>query len=469
MDELLSLDATAQAGRIARGALSAEALMRATLDRIGAVNGALNAVVSPRDPDDLLAEARAVDAGPVRGPLHGLPLGIKDLANAAGLPTSQGSPLFAGQVAADDDLHVARLRAAGAIVVGKTNTPEFGLGSQTYNPVHGATPNPYDRRLTCGGSSGGAAVALAARMLPLACGSDMMGSLRNPAGWCNVYGMRPTWGLVPGEPAGDTFLHQLSTNGPMGRSPRDLALMLSVMAGRDPRQPHGRAPGDYAGIDAPVTGRRIAWLGDWGGAWPVAEGILPLCEAALGEFEALGCRVDAPAAPFDAAALWDSWTTLRSWAVAAKLSPLHDDAAARARLKPAALWEIERGRGLSAMQVHAASVTRSDWFASAARLLRDYDAIALPTAQVWPFPLDLEWPARIAGRDMDSYHRWMEAMIPASLAGLPAIAVPAGFGAQGLPMGLQLIGPAGGDRQLLELAHAWHLHTDWPAQAPPGA
>src|SRR6056297_3305650 len=219
MDDILKLDATEQAAQIARADLCAETLMHATLARIASVNGSLNAVVSLRDADDLLAEARAADAGPVKGPLHGLPIAIKDLADAAGLPTSQGSPAFAGQVAVTDAPHVARLRAAGAIVIGKTNTPEFGLGSHTYNPVHGATCNPYDPSVSCGGSSGGAAVALATGMLSIADGSDMMGSLRNPAGWCNVYGMRPSWGLVPGTGAaeGDAFLHQISTEGPMAR------------------------------------------------------------------------------------------------------------------------------------------------------------------------------------------------------------------------------------------------------------
>src|SRR6056297_3701272 len=246
MDDILTWEARAQRAAIAAGEVSAVSLMQATLARIAEVNPGLKAVVSLQDEGVLLAEAKAADNRTPDGPLHGLPIAIKDLADAKGLPTSHGSPSFAGQVAARDSLHVARLRAAGAIVIGKTNTPEFGLGSHTYNPVHGVTCNPYDGARTCGGSSGGAAVALASGMLSIADGSDMMGSLRNPAGWNNVYGMRPSWGLVPGEPAGDTFLHQLATLGPMARTPEDLALLLGVMAGPDPRQPHAMQAPDLA-------------------------------------------------------------------------------------------------------------------------------------------------------------------------------------------------------------------------------
>lgn len=455
-------DAEELIGRIARRELSAEEVMRATLDRVAAVNGRVNAIASLRSEADLIAEAQAADSAPRRGALHGLPMAVKDLANVAGLPTSQGSPLFAGQVAENDDCHIARLRAAGAIFIGKTNTPEFGLGSHTYNPVHGVTVNPYDTTRSCGGSSGGAAVALACGMLALADGSDMMGSLRNPAGWCNVYGMRPSWSLVPSEPGGDTFLHQLSTNGPMARSPRDLAMLLSVMAGPDKRQPHDMGVPDLARIEARVEGVRIGWLADWGGAWPFEAGILPLCETALGVMEGLGAQVAALAAPFDRGAMWHSWTTLRSWAVAASLAPLLDSG----RLKAEAVWEVERGRALSALDVHCASVTRSEWFACAARLFDDHDVLALPTAQVWPFAADESWPREIAGHAMDTYHRWMEVVVPASLAGLPVVAVPAGFGANGLPMGLQLIGRRGADRQLLEVAQGWHEATGWPQRRP---
>jgi amidase len=453
---------------LAVGEISAVEVMQATLDRIGAVNGAVNAVVSLRDADALLAEAAAADAGPHKGWLHGIPMAIKDLTDAKGLPTSMGSPLFAGTIAPEDGIFVQRLRAAGALIIGKTNTPEFGLGSHTFNPVFGATRNPYDLGRSAGGSSGGAAAALAARMLCLADGSDMMGSLRNPAGWNNVYGMRPSWGVVPSEADGDMFLHQLSTAGPMARSPRDLAAMLDTMAGADPRQPHGVSP-DAAlpQLDAPVTDARLGWLGDWGGAFPMEPGILALSEAALAEFEGLGHRVAPIAPPFDADAMWESWITLRSFSVAAGLGSLYADPLQRGALKETAQWEIARGFAMDAMMVHRASVVRSDWFRAAWQLFQDVDVLVLPSAQVWPFPVEIAYPTEIAGRTMDTYHRWMQVVVPAGLLGLPVVNVPIGFGDAGLPAGLQLIGRRGSDAHLLRIAEGWHRATGWPRKAPP--
>ncbi len=467
MDAVLQKDAGAQAALIAAGELGVEELMLATLARIEAVNGPVNAIISLRGADELLAEARAMDAAPVSGPLHGLPVAVKDLADVVGLPTSQGSPLYAGQVAGEDSLHVARMRAAGVIFIGKTNTPEFGLGSHTFNPVHGATVNAYDNTVSAGGSSGGAAVALALGMLAIADGSDMMGSLRNPAGWNNVYGFRPSWGRVPARSEGDVYLHQLSTNGPMARSPSDLALLLNVMAGPDPRQPHGMAEERFTRPGGDVAGKRIGWLGDWGGAYAMEKGILGLSGAALGVFEELGCEVEPVKPPFSREALWESWTSLRSWAVACSLAPIMADKKTRGQLKEDAIWEIERGMALSAMQVQAASVIRSDWYRAAADLFEQYDALVLPTAQVWPFPVDWTAPRAINGQAMDSYHRWMEVVIPASLIGLPALAIPAGFGEHGLPMGVQLIGRRGGDADLLQLAEAYHQATRWPEMRRP--
>ncbi|HEC70992.1 MAG TPA: amidase, partial [Roseobacter sp.] len=239
---LQEMGALAQSEALANGSLSAVELMQSTLERIEAVNGRVNAIVSLVARDVLLEQARAADTGKRSGWLHGIPIAIKDLSDAKGLPTSKGSPLFAGNIAEKDSVFVARIKAAGAIVIGKTNTPEFGLGSHTFNPVHGATRNPYDLSRSAGGSSGGAAAALASGMVSIADGSDMMGSLRNPAGWNNVYGMRPSWGTVPAEPEGDMYLHQLATSGPMARNPRDLAALLDTMTGADPFQPLGKTP-----------------------------------------------------------------------------------------------------------------------------------------------------------------------------------------------------------------------------------
>ncbi len=444
--------------------LSAVELMRATLDRIAEVNGPVNAIVALREEDALMEEARAADAALTRGSLHGLPIAVKDLVNVAGIASTQGSPLFKDHVPQTDDLLAARLRAAGAILIGKTNTPEFGLGSHTFNPVYGATRNPYDTAKSCGGSSGGAAVALATGMLSLADGSDMMGSLRNPAAWNNVYGFRPTWGRVPSEPAGDSYLHQLSTLGPMARSPEDIGFLLDVMSGPDPRMPLSAEVAAVSPIQtADLTGMRIGWLGDWGGAFPYEPGILELCRDALRGFERNGARVETLEPPFDADLIWDSWITLRSWSVATRLEPLARD---KAVLKDTAQWELERGLSFSAMDVHRASVIRSDWHRRAAEIFADYDALVLPAAQVWPFEIETPYPTKIEGQRLDTYHRWMQVVTPVSLLGLPCLGAPAGFGANGLPMGLQLFGPRGSDAKILSMGAAYHAETHWPQKRP---
>lgn len=439
------------------------------LDRIDAANPALNAVISLRGRDELMAEARAADDAPRTGWLHGLPLAVKDLCATKGLRTTWGSPLFADFVPDRDDLLAARMRGAGAIFIGKTNTPEWGHGSHSFNPVHGVTRNPYDRGRTAGGSSGGAAAALAARMVPVADGSDTMGSLRNPAGFCNVYGFRPSWGLVPTDAMGDTHLATLSTDGPMARSVEDIARLLAVQAGDNPEVPFARQTQDFAGAltGASLKGKRIGWLGDWGGAYAFEPGILALCEAALRQMEDMGARVEPIPPPFAADRLWSSWTVLRSMLNAGGFRHLYEDPARRARIKPETIWEIEQGRSLSAQQVYDASVIRSEYFAAMARLFDRFDALVLPTAQVWPFPAEWRWPRQINGREMDTYHRWMEVVIPVSLIGLPALSVPIGFGAQGLPMGMQIAGRVGADAAVLAMGQAWHAATDWPGRQPP--
>jgi amidase len=469
MVELTDCDATSLSALIGQGIVAPSEVMAATLARIGAVNPAVNAIVSLRDGDALMAEAVAADDAPRKGWLHGIPLAVKDLADAEGLPTTQGSPLFAGKVAARDDLMVARLRNAGAIIIGKTNTPEFGLGSHSFNPVFGVTRNPFDLTRSAGGSSGGAGAALATGMVSVADGSDMMGSLRNPAAWNNVYGMRPTWALVPPEPEGEMFLHQLSTLGPMARTPRDIARLLGTMSGPDPMQPHGR-PTFEPGQAQPARPQRIGWLGDWGGAYAMEAGLLDCAAAAVTRLAGLGHRVEPVAPPFAAEGLWESWITLRSWAVAGSLAGLEIGA-----LKPEAVWEVERGLALSAAEVQRASLVRSAWFRAAARLFETFDALVLPATQVWPFPAGWRWPREIAGRAMDSYHRWMEVVVPASLIGLPCICLPCGTGPSGLPHGLQLIGPRDGDGGLIAIAQEWEearpaqeRRVVTPGPVPPG-
>ncbi|WP_200876073.1 amidase [Ruegeria halocynthiae] len=464
--DLSQTTATELLNAIAAGQLTAVDLMQETLNRIASVNQSANAIVALRDADTLMAEARALDAGPNRGPLHGLPIAVKDLVEVEGIVSSQGSPIFQDHIPQKDDLIAARMRAAGAILIGKTNTPEFGLGSHTFNPVYGATPNPYDPTRTCGGSSGGAAVALATGMVALADGSDMMGSLRNPAAWNNVYGFRPSWGRVPSEPEGDGFLHQLSTLGPMARSPEDLSVLLDVIAGPDPRHPLGvESPAVSPLGVADMKGMRIGWLDDWGGAFPFEDGIRDLCRDALSVFVDLGAEVVPVAPPFEAERIWDSWVTLRAWNVAAGFVPLTEH---RASLKDTAQWELDQGLALTAMQVHRASVIRSDWFRRATEVFQDYDALVLPSAQVWPFEIETPYPTEIAGKRMDTYHRWMEVVVPVSLIGLPCLSVPVGFGVEGLPMGMQVFGPRGSDERILSMGAAYHAATGWPQRRPVG-
>jgi len=443
-------------------------VMAAHLAQVGALNGAVNAIVSAPDPDVLLSAARVLDDVAPTGWLHGIPLAVKDLVATAGLRTTWGSPLYSDHVPVADDLLAARMLRAGAVLAGKTNVPEWGQGSHSFNPVFGVTRNPYDLTRSAGGSSGGAAAGLATRMLWLADGSDMMGSLRNPAAFCNVYGFRPTWGLVPADADGDTYLATLSTEGPMARTVEDLARFLLVMAGENPEVPFPRAVPDLlSGLDRGVKGLRIGWLADWGGAYPMEPGILSVCEAGLQVLEGLGAVVEPLPPPFPAEKLWQAWVTLRAMLNAGAKRALAEDPAKRALTKPETLWEIEQGMGLSAQAVYEASVIRSRWHAHAARLFDRFDAVILPSAQVWPFPADWRWPEDIAGHRMDTYHRWMEVVIPASLIGLPALSVPVGFGHQGLPMGMQIIGRSGDDAGVLAIGQAWHRATEWPQRQPP--
>jgi amidase len=464
----MDLSASDLARLIAARKVAPSEVMADYLARFAAQNPAINAIVSGRDADVLMAEAQVADDAPHRGWLHGMPFAVKDLVATKGLRTTWGSPLFADHVPLHDDLLAARMRSAGAIFTGKTNTPEWGHGSHSFNPVHGVTRNPYDLTRTAGGSSGGAAAALAARMVPVADGSDMMGSLRNPAAFCNVYGFRPSYGLVPGDAEGDTFLATLATEGAMGRTVEDVARLLGVQAGVNPEVPFGRDTQDFwAFPDVDMRGKRIGWLGDWGGAYGCEPGILDLCEGALQVFADMGAIVEPIAAPFPAEKLWFAWTCLRAMLNAEAKRALYDDPAKRAQIKPETIWEIEQGLTLTAQAVHAASTIRSRWYAHAARLFTHYDALIMPSAQVWPFPVDWRWPQTINGKTMDTYHRWMEVVVPVSLIGLPSLNIPVGFGAQGLPMGMQIIGPTGRDAKVLAMGQAYHLATDWPGKRPP--
>jgi len=466
--DLLGVSTTELSALIHARKVAPSEVMAAYLAQVAAANGEVNAIVSQRDPDELMAEARTLDDAEPRGWLHGIPLAVKDLVATAGLRTTWGAPLYADHVPAQDDILAARMRAAGAIFTGKTNVPEWGQGSHSFNPIFGVTRNPYDLSRSAGGSSGGAAAALACRMLWVADGSDMMGSLRNPAGFCNVYGFRPTWGLVPADAIGDTHLATLATEGPMARTVEDVARLLLVQAGENPEVPFPRAAPDLlSGLEAGVRGKRIGWLADWGGVYPMEPGILEACETGLRVLEELGAVVEPLVPPFPAEKLWWAWVTLRAMLNAGGKRALAEDPAKRAKTKPETIWEIEQGAGLTAEAVHEASVIRSRWYAHAARMFDRFDAVVLPTAQVWPFPADWRWPQEIAGRRMDTYHRWMEVVVPASLIGLPVLSVPVGFSDDGLPSGMQIIGRSGDDAGVLAIGQAYHRATEWPQKHPP--
>ena len=471
--DVTAMDGVALGEAIRSRRVSCLEAMNAFLDGIERLNGRVNAVVSLRDRGACLADARARDEdlarGFRRGPLHGFPLAVKDLAATAGIPTTQGSPIFRSFVPDADAIVVERLKAAGAIVIGKTNTPEFGLGSHTFNPVFGVTRNAYDQARTAGGSSGGAAVALALRMLPVADGSDHGGSLRNPAAFNNVLGFRPSFGRVPGD-GRDAFLPALGVPGPMAHTVRDLAMLLRVMAGYDARAPLSMRE-DPAAVTEPLKrdfgGARIAFAGDFGGHLPFEPGVLDLCRSALPAFESLGARVEEAWPDFSLDEVWRAWLKIRAFQTGLALKDLWADPAKRAFMKPEARWEVESGAALSAYDVAEAGIVRTAWYGAVTRFFERYDFLLVPSAQVFPFDADIPWPKEIAGRAMDTYHRWMEVAIPVTMSGCPALNVPAGFNADGLPMGMQIVAPVGGELACLQFAYAYEQATGWVEKCPP--
>ena len=454
------------AGAIRRRELSAREVVAWHLDRIAEVNPRLNAIVSLR-PEAALDEADAADrhagAGPPLGPLHGLPIAIKDLQDTAGIRTTYGSRAFAEHVPEADSLLVARLRAAGAIVVGKTNTPEFGVGSHTFNEVFGATRNPWALDRSPGGSSGGAGASLAAGMLPIADGSDHGGSIRNPASFNNVVGLRPTPGLVPDSGAGDVW-DTASVVGPMARTVGDLALMLTAICAPDPQSPlsHGD-PAAFAGeLNGELAGLRIAWCPDVGGL-PIEPAVLAVLDEARGRLVALGCHVEEVGLDFGRAD--EAFETLRALAFARGFGP--SLAALRPIAKETLVWNVEQGLALDGPAIARAMVARSEVFGAFASLLERFDLLAAPCAQVVPFPIEQEYPVQIAGVAMPHYLGWMRACSRITVSAHPVAAVPAGFTADGLPVGLQLVGRYRGDRRLLEHAAAWEAASGLTQRHPP--
>ena len=463
----------ANAVELARGIQSRQwscrEVMQAYLLHIEKFNPKVNAIVSMVEPDLLLAQADERDVQLSRGQslgwMHGFPQAVKDLTATAGIVTTFGSPAFADFLPSQDALMVQRLRSSGAIIIGKTNTPEFGLGSQTYNTVFGSTTNAYDPTLTSGGSSGGAASALALRMLPVADGSDMMGSLRNPAAFNNVFGLRPSIGRVPNVPAADVFTNQLGTPGPMARTVTDMAMLLSVQAGFDDEAPTSimQDPAVFTeSLHHDFKGSRIGWLGDLDGHLEMAPGIMDLCNDALQVLAGLGCSVDAVTPAFSMPRLWEAWLVLRQWQVAAgPVGVLYQTEKGRGKLKPEAIWEVEQGLRLTAMEVQRAIAARSAWYQAVRNLFRSCDFLVLPSAQVFAFDARTHWPTDINDKPMDTYHRWMEVVVPATMSGCPVAGVPVGFNAAGQAMGMQIIGKAQADLAVLQLAFAYEQTSQW--------
>ncbi len=463
--EIVDLDAKSLSEAIRIKEISCAEVMEAYLARIYQLNPRYNAIVSLRDHDQLIAEAKEADAdltkGNYRGWMHGFPQAPKDLADANGMITTYGSPIFKNNMVTQDSIHIERMRKAGSIFIGKTNVPEWGLGSQSYNPVFGATLNAYDGLSTAGGSSGGAAAALALKLLPVADGSDLMGSLRNPAAFNNVIGFRPTPGRVP---QSQSYVEELPCTGPMARNVQDTAMLLSTQAGYDARFPSSYSSDHNEflnSLKSDFKGSRIGWLGDFNGYLSMQEGVMPLCEKALDGFRKIGCEVEALDLGYSMESLWQTWLTFRHWLVRGRLLPLYNNPATRSLLKPEAVWEIEGGKDQSANDVYNASMKRAEWYKTVNDAFEQYDYLVLPTAQVFPFDATVHWPKSITGKTMDTYHRWMEVVIPGTLSGCPVVNVPAGFGDNGLPQGLQIIGPRHKDFAVLQIAYAYEQTTRW--------
>ena len=471
VEDLCANDAVTLAGMLRRREVSAREVIGAHIARIEALDGAVNAVVT-RCFDTALAKATAADAalagGESTGLLHGLPVAHKDLVDTAGVRTTYGSPLFAENVPSRDALVAARMSAAGAISLGKTNAPEFGAGSHTVNPVFGATRNPFDLSRSAGGSSGGAAAALAARMICLADGSDLGGSLRNPASFCNVVGLRPSPGRVPGWPFSDVA-DVLGVDGPMARTVADVALLLMVLSGPDPRvplvldaAPPVAEPDQIAGLlERDLRGVRVAWSADLG--LPVEPAVRETLAPARQLLADLGCEV-ADAAP-DLSGADFVFRTWRAFRFATNLGPLLRQHPGQ--IGPNVTWNIERGLELSVADLGRATLWQAALAERVSAFFDSYEVLACPVTQVVPFDVTVDWVHDIDGHPQHTYLDWMASAYLISVTGLPAIFVPAGFTPDGLPVGLQLVGRRRADWALLGVAHAVEAATGHGRRVPP--
>jgi len=470
---IVMLDAMTLADAIRSRQISCVEVMTAYLDHIERLNPRVNAIVALQDRAALLVQSeerdRQVKRGELMGPLHGFPLAVKDLEPVKGIRMAMGSAIFRDFIPDADGIMVERLRKAGAVFIGKTNTPEFGLGSHTYNPVYGTTRNAYDQSRSAGGSSGGAAVSLALRMLPVADGSDFGGSLRNPAGWNNVFGFRTSMGVVPASEH-DGFFPSMSVVGPMARNVPDLSMLLSVQSGYDPRVPLssvGDASVYQRRLESDLKGKRIAWSGNFQGYLPFEAGVLDVCKSALKVFESMGCHVEEAQPDYPLESVWQAFLKLRAWQSGGSLLNYYNDPKQRALLKPEAIFEVESGLKLNAFDVSAALKVRTEWYQAVRRFLEKYDYFIVPTAQLFPFDVNLHWPQEIAGTRMTTYHEWMKCVLPITMSGCPALAAPAGFSNGGLPIGIQIVAPIHAELACLQLAFGYDMATSWSTKRLP--
>jgi amidase len=466
--DLCYLDATELVRLVRCRTISAIELLEAHLARIARVNPALNAIVTCV-PELARATARSVDQALARGEpiglLAGLPTAVKDLVQTAGVRTTFGSLVYRDHVPEQDALIVERLKSAGAVVLGKSNSPEFGAGSQTFNSVFGVTRNPYDPSRTCGGSSGGAAVAVATGMVPLADGSDLGASLRNPASFCNVVGLRPSVGRVPIWPTANAWA-SLSVYGPMARTVADVALMLAAIAGPDPRSPISLGePGAIFArpLERDFQGTRVAWSRDLGGA-PVDPPVTKVLESQRHVFAELGCNVDEDEPDLSGAT--ESFHVLRAHQFAQRYASLLDGH--RSDMKSTVVWNIEEGLRLTQRDIARAEVQRTEIFHRMRRFFERYEFLLCPVTQVLPFPVEVEYPTEIGGMRLANYIEWLRTCYSITVTGFPAISVPCGFAEAGLPVGIQIVGRFRDEFGVLQLAHAFERATQIGRRRPPG-
>jgi amidase len=464
--QLFEQSATQLRQLISSREVSATEVLRAHLTRIEDVNSHLNAIVT-LVAEPALAQAATLDQKLARGEdigiLGGIPVGHKDLALTKGIRTTFGSRLYENYVPDENALIVQRMQDAGAITIGKTNTPEWGAGSQTFNEVFGSTKNPYDLSKTCGGSSGGAAVSLASRMLPLCDGSDMGGSLRNPASFCNVVGLRPSAGRVPSVPS-EAGWFNLPTSGPMARTVEDCALLMAAIAGPDPRAPLSIQESGQAylkPLDRDFKNVRVALSSDFDGQIPVQSEVRNIIDKAAQPLTDIGCRIDNHCPDFSGADT--AFKTLRAWSFAMRFG---DDIAHRRDFyKDTIIWNAEAGLALTGKDMGAAEKARTQLFNRFSELFRNYEFLLLPVVQVAPFSIDDEYVKDIDGVIMETYIDWMKSCYYLSPLGLPAISIPCGFTRHGLPVGLQIIGGPQQDLAVLQLAYAFQqANPAWKTQ-----